>query len=70
MIEKKKKRKKIEIIEIEKIKNIEIEKILDYNKNDQRFFSVASEVDKGKPEPKPKGSIGERVKLRRQKCKK
>ena len=70
MSEKKKKRKKIEIIEIEKIKNIEIEKILDYNKNDQRFFSVASEVDKGKPEPKPKGSIGERVKLRRQKCKK
>ena len=47
-----------------------IEKILDYNKNDQRFFLVASEVDKGKLEPKPKGSIVKRVKLRRQKSKK
>ena len=57
-------------MKLKKLKILIIEKILDYNKNDQRFFSVASEVDKGKPEPKPKGSIGERVKLRRQKCKK
>ena len=64
MSEKEKKRKNVnETIEI-------IEKILDDNKNDQRFFSVASEVDKGKPEPKPKGSIVERIKLRRQKSKK
>ena len=64
MSEKEKKRKNVnETIEI-------IEKILDYNKNDQRFFLVASEVDKGKLEPKPKGSIVKRVKLRRQKSKK
>ena len=62
MCEKEKKRKNVnETIEI-------IEKILDDNKNDQRFFSVASEFDKGKP--KPKGSIVERIKLRRQKSKK
>ena len=67
MSEKKKKEKKQRLL---KLKILIIEKILDYNKNDQRFFSVASKVDKGKPEPKPKGSIGERVKLRRQKCKK
>ena len=43
-----------------------IEEILDYNKNAQKFFSVASKVDKEKSEPKPEESISERVKLRRQ----
>ena len=52
-----------------------IKEILDYNKNAQRFFSVASEVDKGKSEPRddkgksePKTdeSIAERTKLRRE----
>ena len=54
---------------------LKIKKILDYNKNAQRFFSLASEVDKGKSEPKfdkkisePKTeeSIAERTKLRRE----
>ena len=43
-----------------------IEEILDYNKNAQRFFPLASKVDKRKSEPTPKESIAERVKLRRQ----
>ena len=52
-----------------------IKEILDYNKNAQRFFSVASEVDKGKleprddkgkSEPKTDESIAERTKLRRE----
>ena len=47
-----------------------IEKIIDYNKNAHRFFSVASEVDKGKSKTKPEESTAERVKLRRQKSKK
>ena len=29
-----------------------IKEILDYKKNAQNFFALASEVDKGKPEPK------------------
>ena len=41
-----------------------IEESLDYNKNAQNFFLVASKVDKGKSEPKPEESIAERVKLR------
>ena len=32
------------------------EKIIDYNKNAQKFFSVASKVDKGKSEPKQKSN--------------
>ena len=47
-----------------------IEKILDYNKNAHRFFSVASEVNKEKSKTKSEESIAERVKLRRQKSKK
>ena len=47
-----------------------IEKVLNYNKNSQRFFLVASEADKGKSKPKPEESIAERVKLRRQKIQK
>ena len=43
-----------------------IKEILDYNENAQRFFPLASEVDKGKSEPTPEESIAERVKLRRQ----
>ena len=43
-----------------------IEEIFDYNKNAQRFFSFASEVDKGKSEPTPEESIAKRVKLRRE----
>ena len=30
-----------------------IEEILDYNKNAQKFFLVASKVDKAESEPKP-----------------
>ena len=47
-----------------------LKKILDYNKNAHRFFSVASEVDKEKSKTKSEESIAERVKLRRQKSKK
>ena len=52
-----------------------IEEILDYNKSAQRFFPLASEVDKGKSkpkvdngktEPKPEEGIAERTKLRRE----
>ena len=42
-----------------------IEEILDYRENAQKFFSVASRVDKVKSEPKPEESIAERVVLRR-----
>ena len=63
MKKKKKKKSANETLQI-------IEKIIDYNKNDHRFFSVASEVDKGKSKTKPEESIAERVKLRRQKSKK
>ena len=44
-----------------------IEESLDYNKNAQNFFLVASKVDKGKSEPKPEESIAKRVQLRRKK---
>ena len=44
-----------------------IKKIIDYNKDAQKIFQHASKVDKGKSKPKPKDSIAERVKLRRQK---
>ena len=53
-----------------------IEEILDYNKRTQRTFLLASEVDKGKSEPKVdrrklelniKESIAKRVRLRRKK---
>ena len=53
MSEKEKKYKNVdETLEI-------IKKILDYNKNAQKFFQLASKVDKGKSEPKQKsdGSI-------------
>ena len=43
-----------------------IEEIVDYNKNAQRFFLVASEVHKGKSEPKSEESNAERTKLRRE----
>ena len=41
-------------------------KILDYNKNAQKFFLLASKVGKEKSKLKPKESIAERVKLRKQ----
>ena len=41
-----------------------IEEILDYNRNAERFFLIASEVDKGKSEPKTEESIVKRTKLR------
>ena len=41
-----------------------IKEILDCNKNVQIFFSVASEVDKEKSEPKTEKRIAERTKLR------
>ena len=44
-----------------------IKKILDYNKDAQKFFHHASKVDKGKSKPKFEKSIAERAKLRRQK---
>ena len=40
-----------------------IEKILDYNKNAQKNSPLASKVDKGKSGPK--GSISERIILRK-----
>ena len=45
--------------ETEKKKNVDetlkiIEKILNYNKNTQKYFQLASKVDKGKSEPKEK----------------
>ena len=42
-----------------------IEEILDYNKNAQKIFSVASRGDKQKSEPKPEESIAKTVVLRR-----
>ena len=42
-----------------------IEEILDYNRNAQKNFRLASKVDKGKSEPKPEESIAERVKLKK-----
>ena len=42
-----------------------IKEILDYNKNVQKNFELASKVDKGKSEPKPEESIADRIKLRR-----
>ena len=44
-----------------------IKEILDYNKNVQTIFKLASKVDKGKSEPKTKESIAERVKLKNEK---
>ena len=43
-----------------------IKEILDCNKNAQKFFLVASEVDKQKWEPKTKENIAEKTKLRRE----
>ena len=43
------------------------EEFLDYNKNAQNFFLVASKVDKVKSELKPEESIAKRVQLRRKK---
>ena len=43
-----------------------IEKILDYNKNAQKNFLLASKVDKGKWKPKPEEGIAKRVHLRRE----
>ena len=42
-----------------------IEKILDYNKNAQKNFQLASKVDKEKSEPKTEKSIAKRVKLKK-----
>ena len=44
-----------------------IKKILDYNKDFQKNFHLASEVDKGKSELKIEESIAERVKLKNKK---
>ena len=41
-----------------------IKKILDYNKDAQKFFHHSSKVDKGKSKPKTEESIAERVKLK------
>ena len=42
-----------------------IEEILDYNRNAQKNFPLASKVDKGKSEPKPEESIAQRVKIKK-----
>ena len=42
-----------------------ISKILDYNKNAQKNFQLASKADKGKSEPKLEESIAERTILRK-----
>ena len=47
-----------------------IEKILDYNKNAQKIFQLASKVDKGKLESKTEESIAEQVKSKIKKEKK
>ena len=44
-----------------------IKEILDYDKNVQKIFQLASKVDKGKSEPKTKESIAEGVKLKNEK---
>ena len=44
-----------------------IKKILDYNKDAQKFFHLASKVDNGKSKPKIEESIAERVKLKNEK---
>ena len=44
-----------------------IKKILDYNKDPQNNFHLASKVNKGKSELKFERSIADRVKSRRQK---
>ena len=41
-------------------------KILDYNKDAQKFFKLASKIDKRKSKSKLEKRIAERVKLRRQ----
>ena len=41
-----------------------IKEILDYNKNVQKNFQLASKVDKGKSEPKSEESIAKKVHLR------
>ena len=45
-----------------------IKKILDYNKDAQKIFQLASKVDKQKSELKFKKSIAERTKLRKKDC--
>ena len=42
-----------------------IKKIIDYNKNAQKFVQHVSKVDKGKSKPKCEGSIAERIMLRK-----
>ena len=44
-----------------------IEKILDYNKNTQKFFYRASRIDKRKSKPKIEESFAERVKFKNNK---
>ena len=44
-----------------------IEKILNYNKNAQKYFQLASKVDKGKSKPKTEESIAKRVELKNEK---
>ena len=41
-----------------------IKKHFDYNKDAQNFFHHASNIDKGKSEPKTEESIADRVKLK------
>ena len=58
--------------ETEKKKNVDetlkiIEKILNYNKKAQKYFQLASKVDKGKSKPKNEESIAKRVKLKNEK---
>ena len=43
-----------------------IKKVLDYNKNAQKNFPLASKIDKGNSEPKTEECIEDRTKLRRE----
>ena len=64
---KKKVSEKEKIIKLMMRHQILLKKILDYNKDVQKKFLLASKVDKGKSEPKLEKSIAERVKLKNEK---
>ena len=64
---KKKVSEKEKIIKLMMRHQILLKKILDYNKDAQKKFLLASKVDKGKSEPKLEKSIAERVKLKNEK---
>ena len=64
---KKKVSEKEKIIKLMMRHQILLKKILDYNKDAQKKFLLASKLDKGKSEPKLEKSIVERTKLKNEK---